>query len=85
MPDCLGNQLVAVKVYLISVLVIDLFPQRLEFFLIKVIIQRIVFHFRFASVDEHILQYAVVIDRLYQLMNTICHRLQIQRKRRKRV
>ena len=64
---------------------INFMPQCLEFFLIEIVIQRIVLHLGFMTIREHILQNTVIINCLNQRMNTFCHWLQVIRQIRKSV
>src|SRR5699024_11861049 len=50
--DCLLDQLIAVKLHRVSILVIDLLPERLELLFGKVLVQRILLHLGFVAVGR---------------------------------
>ena len=81
MVNRLTNQLIAVKLNGISILMIDLLPQCLELSSCKVIIQRIIFHLCLVTIGKHILENTVIINGLNQGMNTFCHWLDFFRQR----
>lgn len=64
---------------------VDRLPELLKLFFFKALIQRIIQNLRFIAVLKHLLQQAVVIDCLYQSMNTFFNRLQSFRDRCKGV
>ena len=73
----LANQLGAVELHRVGILVVNFTPQSLKLFLGKILIQRIFFHFRFMTIGEHILKNAVIINRLNKRMNPFGHRFQL--------
>ena len=77
MGNGLANQLGAVELHRVGILVVNFTPQSLELFLGKILIQRIFFHFRFMTIGEHILKNAVIINRLNKRMNPFGHRFQL--------
>ena len=76
----LADQLGAVKLDRVGVLVVDLTPQGLKLFLGEVLVQRVLLDLGFVSVGEHLSENAVVIDRLDERMDAVCHRLEFFRQ-----
>ena len=79
MGNGVADQLGAVKIDGVGVLVVDLTPQRLKLFLGKVLVKRVILNLGFVTVGEHILENAIVIDRLNEHMDAVCHRFEFLR------
>ena len=77
MGNGLANQLGAVELHRVGILVVNFTPQSLKLFLGKILIQRIFLHLRFMTIGEHILKDAVIINRLNKCMNPFGHRFQL--------
>ena len=73
----LANQLGAIELHRVGILVVNFTPQSLKLFLGKILIQRIFLHLRFMTIGEHILKNAVIINRLNKRMNPFGHRFQL--------
>ena len=79
MGNGVADQLGAVKIDGVGVLMVDLTPKRLKLFLGKVLVKRIFLNLGFVTVGEHILEDAVIIDCLNERVDAVCHRPQFLR------
>ena len=71
MPDGIPNQLIAVKMHRITPFVIDVIPERLEFFLEEIVIQRIFLHLCHMAILNHTVKRMLIKDTLHQCMHAI--------------
>ena len=81
MPDCIPNQLIAVKMHRITPFVIDVIPERLKFFLEEIVIQRIFLHLCHMAILNHTVKRMFIKDTLHQRMHAIPDMFHFLRKR----
>ena len=79
MGNGVADQLGAVKINGVGVLVVDLTPQRLKLSLGEVFVKRVILNLGFVTVGEHILEDTIIIDRLNERVDTVCHRFEFLR------